>query len=90
MKKRLTIALLAAAILAPAMLAAQAPAQKEFKVKQRYLNIPVYDDRDSKVLTFTAKGVDTLDVDVCIAPGEPDYWVYKDLTPYMGKKLKLT
>ena len=66
------------------------PAEREFKVKQRYLNIPIYDDRPSKELLFTAKGADSLSVDVCIAPGEPDYWVFKDLTPYMGKKLKLT
>lgn len=65
-------------------------AQREIKVNQRYLNIPVYDDRDSKVLKFTAKDVEPLDVDVCIAPGEPTYWVFKDMTPYMGKTVKLT
>lgn len=90
MKTRLFTALILAAIIAPASLFAQTPVEKEFKVKQRYLNIPVYDDRPSARLLFTAKGVDTLDVDVWIAQGEPMYWVYKDLTPYMGKKLKLT
>ncbi|MBQ9584264.1 MAG: glycoside hydrolase family 32 protein [Bacteroidales bacterium] len=90
MKTRLFVTILLATLTAPVSLFAQEPVQKEFKVKQRYLNIPVYDDRPSKVLTFSAKGIDPLDVDVCIAQGEPDYWVYKDLTPYMGKKLKLT
>ena len=65
-------------------------AQREFKVKQRYLNIPIDNERDSKNLSFTAKGVDSLDVNVCIAQGEPQYWIYKDLSAYMGKKLKLT
>ena len=64
--------------------------QKEFKVKQRYLNIPIYHRGDDSRLMFTAKGVDSLTVDLSIASGEPDYWVYKDLSAYMGKKLKLT
>jgi len=81
---------LALALCASATLYSQTPAEKEFKVKQRYLNIPIDNDRDSKELLFTAKGVDSLSVDVCIAKGEPQYWIYKDLSQYMGKKLKIT
>ena len=88
--KKLVLSFFLLALCASSVVFAQEPAQREFKVKQRYLNIPVYDSRPSKELLFTAKGADTLSVDVWIAPGEPEYWVYKDLTPYMGKKLKLT
>jgi len=88
MKK--TIIALLCMLLSGSALFAQNAAQREIKVNQRYLNIPVYDDRPSKVLTFSAKGVEPLEVDVWIAQGEPEYWVFKDLTPYMGKTLKLT
>ena len=64
--------------------------QREYKVKQRYLNIPIYHEGDDTSLMFTAKGVDSLTVGLSIAQGEPDYWVYKDMSAYMGKKLKLT
>lgn len=89
MKRQLYLALILAFICAPVLSFAQ-PAVKEFKVKQRYLNIPIDTEVDGKELLFTAKGVDSLSVDVCVAKGEPQYWIYKDLSQYMGKKLKIT
>ena len=89
MKRQFYLALILAFICAPDLSFAQ-PAVKEFKVKQRYLNIPIDTEVDGKELLFTAKGVDSLSVDVCVAKGEPQYWIYKDLSQYMGKKLKIT
>lgn len=85
--KKTFIALLCLFVCGSALMA---QSQRVLKVDKRYLNIPVFDDRESQVLTFTAKGVEPLDADVCIAQGEPQYWVYKDMTPYMGKTVTLT
>ena len=59
------------------------------KVSRRYLNIPVSHKTVRKQLTMTAKGEDTLSVVVRIAEGTPDYWVFKDVSRYKGKILKL-
>ncbi|MBQ7253742.1 MAG: glycoside hydrolase family 32 protein [Bacteroidales bacterium] len=86
MKK--TIIAILCLLMAGSLVLAQ-EAQREFKVNQRYLNIPIDHQRDNFKLLFTANGVDSLSVDLSIAQGEPDYWIYKDLSAYMGKKLKL-
>ena len=59
------------------------------KVKSRYLNIPVSHQTERHRLTFLSKGVDTLSVEARLAPGSPDYWVFKDLSAYQGRSLRL-
>jgi sucrose-6-phosphate hydrolase SacC (GH32 family) len=59
------------------------------KINSKYMNIPISHRMDRKRLTFTAKGEDTLSVVVRIAEGEPDYWVFKDVSRYRGRKLEL-
>lgn len=61
-----------------------------FQVHSRYLNIPVSHKVDRKRLVLTAKGEDTLSVVVRIAEETPDYWVFKDISRYKGKKLNLS
>ena len=64
-------------------------AELTFKVKSQYLNIPISHQVDRKRLQLKAKGVDDLSVVVRIAEGEPEYWVFKDLSAYKGKTLTL-
>lgn len=64
-------------------------AELTFKVKSQYLNIPISHRVDRKRLQLKAKGVDDLSVVVRIAEGEPEYWVFKDLSAYKGKTLTL-
>lgn len=60
------------------------------KVNCKYLNIPISHSVDRKRFTLTAKGLDTLSVVARIAEGTPDYWVFKDVGRYKGKKLELS
>ena len=60
-----------------------------FKVKSKYLNLPISQEAERRRLTFQAKGVDNLSV-VARLSAEPDYWVFKDLTAYKGKTLTIT
>lgn len=60
------------------------------RINKRYLNIPISHRMDRKRLTFTAKGEDTLIVVARIAEDTPDYWVFKDVSRYKGKKLELS
>ena len=63
--------------------------ERSFKVKSRYLNLPVSQQEARQKLSFRAKGVDDLDV-VARLSAHPDYWVFKDLSAYKGKTLTIT
>ena len=70
------------------LLSAQA-AELTFKVKCKYLNLPISHEVDRSRLTFRAKGMDDLSV-VARLSADPDYWVFKDLSAYQGKTLTIT
>ena len=64
-------------------------AELSFKVKCKYLNLPISHEVERRRLTFQAKGVDDLSV-VARLSDDPEYWVFKDITAYKGKTLTLT
>ena len=64
-------------------------AELSFKVKSKYLNLPISQEAERRRLSFQAKSVDDLSV-VARLSAEPDYWVFKDLTAYKGKTLTIT
>lgn len=64
-------------------------AELSFKVKCKYLNLPISHEVERRRLTFQAKGVDDLSVVVRLSD-DPEYWVFKDITAYKGKTLTLT
>ena len=65
------------------------PAELSFKVKCKYLNLPISQEVERRRLTFQAKGVDDLSV-VARLSTDPDYWVFKDISAYKGKMLTIT
>lgn len=65
-------------------------AEITMKVTGKYLNIPVSHDVERKRLTIESKGMEPLPVDVRVAPGEAEYWVFKDISELQGKNLKIT
>ena len=88
--KRILFPLLAVAIGMAAVAGAQA-AERTIKVESKYLNIPISPYAQRQNLTMRAKGVDDLSVQVRIAEDyQEDYWVFKDLSRYKGKKLTLS
>lgn len=64
-------------------------AELSFKVKHRYLNLPVSQSEERRRMTFRAKGVDDLSVVVRLS-ASPEYWVFKDLSAYRGKTLTIS
>ena len=64
-------------------------AELSFKVKCKYLNLPISHEVERRRLTFQAKGVDDLSV-VARLSDDPEYWVFKDITAYKGKTLTIT
>ena len=81
--------LLVLTLIAFASSSAVLAAEITFKVKCKYLNFPISHKVERSRLTFQAKGVDDLSV-VARLSTDPEYWVFKDMTAYKGKKLTLT
>ncbi len=62
---------------------------KEFKIEKRYLNFPVEMKQERQMVKFVSKQ-DTVAFSVIrVSEKEPDYWVFKDVSAFMGQKLKL-
>ena len=64
-------------------------AELSFKVKCKYLNLPISQQEPRCRLLFQAKGIDDLSV-VARLSANPEYWVFKDMTAYKGKTLTIT
>ncbi len=62
---------------------------RAIEVQYRYLNLPVKNDAPKKWVRLLAGDTLLREFEIELAPGEPDFWVYLDLTPFMGKTLTL-
>lgn len=82
------LSILLSFILTSAMLFSQ-EIVKEYKIEKQYLNFPIEMKQDRQMVQFLLNK-DTLTYNVIrIAVAEPDYWVFKDVSAYKGKTLKL-
>src|SRR3546814_10392208 len=81
-----------AALAIGTMFVASAPvfAQKiEISINSRYLNFPVSHQQERGKMTFAVEGKPDLSVVIRLAPGEPDYWVCKDVSGLKGKTITI-
>jgi fructan beta-fructosidase len=58
-------------------------------VSKRYLNLPVSQSEERSKITFTPESEPALEMVIRLAPSKPDYWVFLDVSSYMGKSLKI-
>jgi fructan beta-fructosidase len=69
------------------------PAQeiiREYRINGQYLNIPIGMNEDRQQVLFLEDGDTLTHAVIRIADGKPDYWVFKDVSAYRGKTLKMT
>ncbi|HUX97272.1 MAG TPA: DUF4980 domain-containing protein [Bacteroidales bacterium] len=59
-------------------------------IKSKYLNLPVSQAADRAKMTFTADGNQVKEFAIRLAPGNPDYWVFYDISGYAGKTLEIS
>ena len=77
--------------LAMLLLGVGATAQEiTFKAKEQYLNIPISHRQGRERMTLKVDGRDERSFNIRIADGEPDYWVFCDISEFKGKQLTLT
>ena len=58
-------------------------------VTKQYLNLPVSQSAERSKITFEPESEPALEMVIRLAPSKPDYWVFLDVSSYMGKALKI-
>ena len=61
-----------------------------FKVTKKYLNFPVSHAENRAKMTFEVNGKPDLSVVIRLAPDKAEYWVFKDVSAFKGKTIKIT
>lgn len=61
----------------------------EIKINKKYLNFPISHKQDRAKMTFQINDVPELSVAIRLAPEEIDYWVFRDVSEFKGKTLKI-
>ncbi len=59
------------------------------QITDKYLNIPVSNSAQRQVMTI-ASGQDKRVFEIRLATGEPDYWVFSDMTEFMGRDITIS
>jgi fructan beta-fructosidase len=62
---------------------------KEYKISNQYMNFPIDMEQDPQMVKFVLKKDTLMWSNIRIAEGKADYWVFKDVSAYKGKKLIL-
>lgn len=62
----------------------------EIKITKNYLNFPVSHKQDRAKMTFHVAEKPDVSVAIRLAPGEADYWVFKDVSDLIGKTIKIS
>ncbi len=62
----------------------------ELKINKKYINFPVSHSVDRGRMTFTVDGMAEAPVVIRLAPSEADYWVFRDVSAWKGKKIKIS
>lgn len=70
-------------------IAAQAGGIK-IKIDKKYLNIPVSHSEERNRMVFETDGAVETPITIRLASGEADYWVFRDVSAFEGKTLKIT
>ena len=59
-------------------------------ITKKYLNLPILQKEDRAAMIFSVDGKPELKFVIRLAPSKPDYWVFYDVTPFIGKTLKIS
>jgi fructan beta-fructosidase len=60
-----------------------------FTIIKQYLNLPVSQSAERSKIRFESESEPALEMVIRLAPSKPDYWVFLDVTSYMGRVLKI-
>ncbi len=62
---------------------------RELKVDKPYLHIPVSNGAAKRLMRFIVDGSMVRQFEIALAEGEPDFWTYTEVDPWLGKTLRI-
>ncbi len=68
----------------------EVPRTVELTLTRRYLNFPVANQATMRRLTVAIADGPTRELDIQLAEGEPDFWVFMDVGEFAGKQAAIT
>lgn len=60
------------------------------KITKKYLNFPISQRQERGTMTFEITGKQERSFKIRLAPGEPEYWVFSDVSEFKGKTIKIS
>lgn len=60
------------------------------KITRKYLNFPISQRQERGTMTFEIAGKQERSFKIRLAPGEPEYWVFSDVSEFKGKTIKIS
>ena len=64
--------------------------QREIKISKKYLNLPIQSSQKRQKMVFATPSKPNREFVIRLSDGKPDYWVFADVTEFIGKNLVLT
>lgn len=61
--------------------------KREITISNKYLNLPVRSSEDRQKMTIRLPGADDREFVIRLSDGKPDYWVFSDMSDFIGKKI---
>ena len=61
-----------------------------FMISKKYLNLPVQLSEDRAEMVFELEDDAVRKFVIRLSNGQPDYWVYSDVSDFMGKEITVT
>jgi sucrose-6-phosphate hydrolase SacC (GH32 family) len=61
------------------------PSARKITLESRYLHFPVKNGAEKKRLILSVNGAKVREIEIELATGAPDFWVYTDVSEWMGK-----
>jgi fructan beta-fructosidase len=58
---------------------------RQFHIDSKYINFPVDNGARRRLISFIIDGEKVREFDISLAAGEPDYWVFLDVSQFKGK-----
>jgi sucrose-6-phosphate hydrolase SacC (GH32 family) len=62
---------------------------REFRIEKQYLNFPVRQGTTASLIHLIIDGKLLREFEISLAKTKPDFWVFLDVTEFMGKKITL-
>ncbi|KOH43647.1 glycoside hydrolase family 32 protein [Sunxiuqinia dokdonensis] len=63
--------------------------KKELTITKKYLNFPVEHAQERQRMTLKLPGTDDRSFVIRLSDGKPDYWVFNDMSAFIGKTIEI-